>query len=193
MLMICITAVLFVVPASAVLETNHLVQIDNDGRKVAMDVTYDSDKNTVHVVIGDVSMYEEGIQSVNLHDYNTGYGILKNINDKICLLGRAPFPKATPEKYRVGLTHEVHDHLLDINTTRLSHDEVNAVAGPNIAAFCKTYSTYYMTATPLDRNARALETPNTEPKVQNGFVKYWCVISGCIVDRIQSQQILQNK
>jgi hypothetical protein len=36
-----------------------------------MDVTYDSDKNTVHVVIGDVSMYKEGVQTVNLHDYNT--------------------------------------------------------------------------------------------------------------------------
>ncbi|XP_060588983.1 uncharacterized protein LOC132744322 isoform X2 [Ruditapes philippinarum] len=188
MLMIYIAVLLLLVPvASAVLETNHLIQIDNDGRKVSMDVTYDSDKNTVHVVIGDVSMYKQGVQTVNLHDYNTGYGVLKNINDRICLLGRAPFPKATPEKYRVGLTHEVYDHLLDINSTRLTLDEINTVAGPNIATFCKTYSTYYVTATPLHRNARAIDSSNTGTELS-----FWCVLSNCPSDREQYQQLLRN-
>ena len=52
-------------------QTNHFVQVDKDGRKVSMDVTTDSTKNTDLIVVGDVSMYKDGLQTVNLHDYNT--------------------------------------------------------------------------------------------------------------------------
>jgi len=50
---------------------NHLVQTDHEGRVVHMDVIHDEDAKTVMAIIGDVSQYKNGVQTVNLHDYNT--------------------------------------------------------------------------------------------------------------------------
>ncbi|XP_053399535.1 uncharacterized protein LOC128557045 [Mercenaria mercenaria] len=191
MLSFSITTLILLIPVGAVQETNHLIQIDHKGRRVSMDVTYDSDKNTVLVVVGDVSKYKDGAQTVNLHDYNTGYGVLKNINRKICLMGRAPFPKATPEKYRVGLTTEVHDHWLDINPAKLTNEDVLDIAGPNIAAFCKDYGTYFVTATPLEEHKRALGHDRRSDESQKE--SNWCVFSSCGTDKEQLQELSKDQ
>ena len=36
-----------------------------------MDIIHDSEEKTVLAIIGDVSKYENGIQTANLHDYKT--------------------------------------------------------------------------------------------------------------------------
>lgn len=52
-------------------QINHLIEIDHQGRKVAMDVIHDPKDKTVLAIVGDVSKYKNGIQTVNFHDYNT--------------------------------------------------------------------------------------------------------------------------
>ncbi|WAR24422.1 hypothetical protein MAR_038091 [Mya arenaria] len=69
------TSTLFVlfalaVAASATVEVNHLVQTDDAGHKIQMDVIRDEDAKLVLSIIGDVSRYRGSIQTVNFHDYN---------------------------------------------------------------------------------------------------------------------------
>lgn len=48
-----------------------MIEIDQDGRKVAMDVIHDAAEKTVIVIIGDVCKYKDGALTVNFHDYST--------------------------------------------------------------------------------------------------------------------------
>ncbi|XP_052776709.1 uncharacterized protein LOC128214331 isoform X3 [Mya arenaria] len=157
---------------SATTEVNHLAQTDGSGRVVHMDVIHDEDAKTVMAIIGDVSQYANGIQTVNLHDYNTGYGVLKNINKKICLLALALVPMQPTWKYRVGTTNEVHQHYMHINQTEMTNEEVLTLAGPNIATFCHDYGTYYAVATPVARAKRV-----------------WCIFSRCIAIQLEYGQL----
>ncbi|OPL20448.1 hypothetical protein AM593_08643, partial [Mytilus galloprovincialis] len=56
--------VLLLVNVGAVPEVNHL-------HTVAMDVIHDTEDKTVLAIVGDVSKYKNGIQTVNFHDYKT--------------------------------------------------------------------------------------------------------------------------
>ncbi|XP_071172731.1 uncharacterized protein [Mytilus edulis] len=157
-------------------EVNHLIEIDHQGREIHMDVIHDSVDKTVIAVIGDVSKYKNGIPTVNFHDYNTGYGVLKNINRKACILTKTPVPMGTDEKYRIGVTTEVHDHFLKINPVKMSYDDVKALAGERLASFCKDYTTLYAEVTSLDnhtRQKRGILGTDFE------YVAAWCVFSRC--------------
>ncbi|WAR24439.1 LOW QUALITY PROTEIN: hypothetical protein MAR_038108, partial [Mya arenaria] len=136
------------------INVNHLIQTDGQGQVVHMDVIHDEDAKTVMAIVGDVSQYANGIQTVNFHDYNTGYGVLKNINKQICLLTQPLVPMQPTWKYKMihstfqqGITNEVHYHTMKINPTKMTNDEVLTLAGPNIATFCHDYGTYYAVAT----------------------------------------------
>ncbi|XP_052777986.1 uncharacterized protein LOC128215327 [Mya arenaria] len=148
------------------------------GRVVQMDVIHDEDAKTAMTIIGDVSQYVNGIQTVNLHDYNTGYGVLKNINKKICLLALALIPMQPSWKYRMGITNEVHHHYMNINQTKMTNEEVLTLAGPNIATFCHDYGTYYAVATPVANVKR--DTAGT-PATLDSF----CFLSFCITDQLE--------
>ncbi|XP_053384393.1 uncharacterized protein LOC123537520 [Mercenaria mercenaria] len=177
MLLGAVAALLLIYNVGAILETSHLIEIDHEGNKVAMDITYDDEKNTVLVIVGDVSKYKDGVQTVNLHDFNTRYGVLKDINRKTCLLGKAFTPKAMPEKYRMGLTTEVHSHMLDINPKVMTKQEVYDLGGPHIAAFCNDYDTYFVTGTPLKGNEMEVAAFSS-----GGTATMWCVFSSCKAD-----------
>ncbi|XP_045177126.2 uncharacterized protein LOC123537471 [Mercenaria mercenaria] len=176
MLLGTVAALLLIYNVGAILETNHLIEIDNDGRRVAMDVSYDTEKNTVLVIVGDVSKYKDGVQTVNLHDFNTKYGVLKDINKKTCLLGKAFTPRAMPEKYRMGVTNEVHPHMLDISPDVMTKEEVYDLGGPHIAAFCNDYDTYFVKGTPLTGNKMKVAGFSSR-----GLTSMWCVVSSCFV------------
>ncbi|WAR24430.1 hypothetical protein MAR_038099 [Mya arenaria] len=150
------TSTLFVlfalaVAASATVEVNHIVQTDDAGHKIQMDIIRDEDAKLVLSIIGDVSRYRGSIQTVNFHDYNVGYGVLKDINRKICILTRPLVPMQPSWKYEQGTTDEVHFHNMHFNRTKMSNEEVLELAGSNIATFCHDYNTYYAEATPGDR------------------------------------------
>ena len=48
-----------------------------------MDIIHDEDAKTVMAIIGDVSQYEGGAQTVNLHDYNTVWQ-LQILHNNLC-------------------------------------------------------------------------------------------------------------
>ncbi|WAR24436.1 hypothetical protein MAR_038105, partial [Mya arenaria] len=141
---------------------NHLVQTDGTGLIVHMDVIHDEDEKTVMAIIGDVSQYAIGVHTINLHDYNTGYGVLKDINRDICTLTKSPIPMQPSWKYRMGITNEVHHHKLIPHPDALNHSSVEKLAGPKIASFCYDYTTFYAEVTPIDPKFHA-----------------WCFLSAC--------------
>ncbi|OPL33540.1 hypothetical protein AM593_00986, partial [Mytilus galloprovincialis] len=100
-IMILGLVVLLLVSVGAVPEVNHLIEIDHQGHTVAMDVIHDSEDKTVLAIVGDVSKYKNGIQTVNFHDYKTGYGALKDINKQTCVITKSPVPMGTDKQYRV--------------------------------------------------------------------------------------------
>ncbi|XP_052776696.1 uncharacterized protein LOC128214325 isoform X2 [Mya arenaria] len=85
-----------------------------------MDVIHDEDAKLIMAIIGDVSQQANGIQTVNLHDYNTGE------------------------------TNEVHYHKLSLHPNPLIHSSVERIAGLKIASFCYDYTTFYADVTPTD-------------------------------------------
>ncbi|XP_052284244.1 uncharacterized protein LOC127880832 isoform X2 [Dreissena polymorpha] len=143
----------------AKLQVNHMVQEDADGRLVHMDVIYDYGEKTVMVVIGDVSMYEKGITTVNFHDYNTGYGVLKEVNKKLCVMTRTPVPIQPEWKYQTGYTNEVHYHQLH-SPKLLSHHDVANIGGQKLAEFCKDYVTVLA-------------------QIKHAKTANWCLLSVC--------------
>ncbi|CAC5416169.1 unnamed protein product [Mytilus coruscus] len=171
-------SILWVVYVETAPEVNHLIEIDHQGREVHMDVIHDSVDKTVIAVIGDVSKYKNGIPTVNLHDYNTGYGVLKNINRKACILTKTPVPMGTDEKYRVGVTTEVHDHFLKIIPVKMSYDDVKASSGERLASFCKDYTTLYAEVTPMNKPSRQ-KRDTTREDTDFEDVAAWCVFSKC--------------
>lgn len=52
------------------------------------------------------------------------------------------------------MTTEVHDHFLHVSPTRLNVQDVEKVAGPKIASFCKDYQTFNAVATPITHQKR---------------------------------------
>ncbi|XP_052061528.1 uncharacterized protein LOC127701608 isoform X1 [Mytilus californianus] len=171
-------SILWVVYVETAPEVNHLIEIDHQGREVHMDVIHDSVDKTVIAIIGDVSKYKNGVPTVNLHDYNTGYGVLKNINRKACILTKTPVPMGTDEKYRIGVTTEVHDHFLKIIPVKMSYDDVNALAGERLASFCKDYTTLYAEVTPVNKASRQKrETTREDTEIEEEAV--WCIFTRC--------------
>ncbi|XP_052061533.1 uncharacterized protein LOC127701609 [Mytilus californianus] len=169
-------ATLLLVSVGAVPEVNHLVEIDHQGHTVAMDVIHDSKDKTVLAIVGDVSKYKNGIQTVNFHDYNTGYGALKDINKQTCVITKSPVPMGTDKQYRVGITTEVHDHILSLVPRKLTYEDVRTLAGPKVAAFCKDYTSLYADITPANKQRRAADDAGSSMSYM------WCVISTCFVN-----------
>ncbi|XP_052061530.1 uncharacterized protein LOC127701608 isoform X3 [Mytilus californianus] len=170
-------SIMLVVYVETAPEVNHLIEIDHQGREVHMDVIHDSVDKTVIAVIGDVSKYKNGIPTVNFHDYNTGYGVLKNINRKACILTKTPVPMGTDEKYRIGVTTEVHDHFLRIIPVKMTYDDVKALAGERLASFCKDYTTLYAEVTPMNKHSRQKRgTTRDDTEIEDVA---WCVFSKC--------------
>ena len=156
-------------------EVNRLAQVDHLGRVVYMDVIHDAEEKTVLTIIGDVSHYDDGVQTVNFHDYNTGYGVLKDINNRICILTKSPVPMASSEKYRMGFTTEVHAHLLKNFKVLPSVQDVDKIAGGKIAEFCKDYITVSAKVVPVKDTKREAEGISTAKESKTN----WCVFSSC--------------
>ncbi|XP_060571026.1 uncharacterized protein LOC132729306 [Ruditapes philippinarum] len=173
-----VSVLLALLCVDGVLITSHLIEIDHYGRKVSMDVTRDTERNTVLTVIGDVSMYKNGRHSVNLHDFNTNYGVLKDINKKMCLLAESTLKQPTEDMYKVGLTYNVKHHELDINEEEMTKEEVLELAGENIASFCADYNTYLATVKP------AKTWPHARKMSAAAQSTYWCVFSSCKADTL---------
>ncbi|XP_076109404.1 uncharacterized protein LOC143078417 [Mytilus galloprovincialis] len=167
---------LLLVSVGASPEVNHLVEIDHQGCTVAMDVIHDSSAKTVLAIVGDVSKYKNGIQTVNFHDYNTGYGALKDINKQTCVITKSPVPMGTDKQYRVGITTEVHDHVLNLVPRTLTYDDVKTLAGPKVATFCKDYTSLYADITKANKQRRDADDAGSSMSYM------WCVISRCIVN-----------
>ncbi|VDI68282.1 Hypothetical predicted protein [Mytilus galloprovincialis] len=172
-------SVLLVVYVETAPEVNHLIEIDHQGREIHMDVIHDSVDKTVIAVIGDVSKYKNGIPTVNSMINNTGYGVLKNINRKACILTKTPVPMGTDEKYRIGFTTEVHDHFLKIVPAKMLYDDVKALAGERLASFCKDYTTLYAEVTPVNNHSRQKRGAENVQEIGNN----WCVFSGCSFEK----------
>ncbi|XP_071172729.1 uncharacterized protein [Mytilus edulis] len=169
-------SILLVVYVDSAPEVNHLIEIDHQGREIHMDVIHDTEDKTAIAVIGDVSKYKNGIPTVNFHDYNTGYGVLKNTNRKAYILTKTPVPMKTDEKYRIGVTTEVHDHFLKIDPAKMSYGDVKALAGERLASFCKDYTTLYAEVTPVNKHSRQKRgILGTDFE----YVAAWCVFSRC--------------
>ncbi|XP_052061536.1 uncharacterized protein LOC127701611 isoform X2 [Mytilus californianus] len=170
-MIIGIVTLLFVY-VKAIPEVNHLIEIDHMGRKVAMDIIHDTEEKTVIAIVGDVCKYKNGVPRVNFHDYSTGYGAMKNINQQTCVIAKSPVPMASDKKYRIGWTTEVHDHILKVVPEKMSYNEVEALAGAKVAVFCKDYKAMYATITPVKKQRRAAGRPSE---------KNWCVFSSCVI------------
>ncbi|VDI34428.1 Hypothetical predicted protein [Mytilus galloprovincialis] len=171
---------LMFVYVKAIPEVNHLIEIDHMGRKVAMDVIHDTEEKTVIAIVGDVCKYKNGVPTVNFHDYSTGYGALKNINKQTCIITKSPVPMASDRKYRIGWTTEVHDHILNIVNTKMTYDEVKALAGHKVAAFCKDYRSMHATVSPVIKKLRR----DADFTSSSALSYMWCVFSSCAADRL---------
>ncbi|XP_052061525.1 uncharacterized protein LOC127701606 isoform X2 [Mytilus californianus] len=172
-------SILLVVYVETAPEVNHLIEIDHQGQEIHMDVIHDTIDKTVIAVIGDVSKYKNGIPTVNFHDYNTGYGVLKNINKKACILTKTPVPMGTDEKYRIGVTTEVHDHFLKIIPVKMLYDDVKALAGERPSSFCKDYTTLYAEVTPVNKPSRQKRGTKLEDADTDDVARNWCLFSRC--------------
>lgn len=54
-----------------IFQTHRFIHVEEDGRSVYQDIIHDAVENTVMVIVGDLSMFENYIPTVNLHDFNT--------------------------------------------------------------------------------------------------------------------------
>ncbi|CAC5384847.1 unnamed protein product [Mytilus coruscus] len=153
-MIIGILTLLFVY-VTAVPEVNHLIEIDHMGRKVAMDVIHDTEEKTVIAIVGDVCKYKNGVPTVNFHDYSTGYD-------------------GDVDKQRNGWTTEVHDHILNIVQREMTYEEVKALAGHKVAAFCKDYRSMHATVSPFKKLRRDAAFTSS-----SSLSYMWCVFSSC--------------
>lgn len=48
----------------------------------------------------------------------------------------------------------MHDHILNIVNTKMTYDEVKALAGHKVAAFCKDYRSMHATVSPVIKKLR---------------------------------------
>ncbi|KAH3820507.1 uncharacterized protein LOC127880835 [Dreissena polymorpha] len=158
--------------ADAALKVNHLTQMDDRGRVVELDVMHDEEDQTIITVVGDVSKYENTDQTINLHDLKTGYGVLKNINEKLCTITKTPMKNIPFWKFEQGFTTEIHKHDLTYIRKQMTNKDVLELAGPKIAEFCKDYYSFQATVTPK-RSVKAVTL------VEQGR-EMWCVISHCL-------------
>ncbi|XP_045201154.2 uncharacterized protein LOC123554854 isoform X2 [Mercenaria mercenaria] len=158
-------------------ETHRFIHIGQDGKEVSQDIIHDKDENTVMVIIGDVSMYNGYIPTVNLHDFNTRYVAFKDIRNKICMVSETPYPNAMPELYRSGVTNITVEYQAKDDPNPLSYTEVKLVAGTKIADFCKDYNTVLRELIPMKQiqkrdDVKAGNEVNASPCV----VCLWCVV-----------------
>ncbi|VDI47982.1 Hypothetical predicted protein [Mytilus galloprovincialis] len=140
-------------------KTYHLIKLEGD-KKIHQDVVHDIEGNTVTITVGDVSMYNGKIATVNFHDFDTGYVVFKNINRQLCLLSVSPIPYATPLIYELRETNLTLNYRAKIDEDFISLEKVEEMAGGKIASFCSDYKVHFMHLTLFQNSKRNADSDN---------------------------------
>lgn len=147
---------------------------------ISEDVIRDPDGKTLLVMVGDVSMTEHFVSTVNLHDISTGWVALKNVDVETCLLKpiskrrllgmQKPFD-------RFGIKGKIRPVTLywRAEPDALSYEEVEDLAGAKLAEFCEDYKTYVITPKTVPAAAKKIKKYGVD-QGNRRYKRKWCFL-----------------
>lgn len=167
---------------------------------VTQDITDDPERNTVLIVVGEVTNIEDFKSTVNLHDFNTGYVALKDVADGTCLLKPIPFDK---KEHIPGLRDYVNikgtrvipqqkKMYWDVDPKVLTYNDVKKQAGDTLAEFCRDYRSYNLvpkSSKSIGKLFKGTGSPRMAKRCVNGCGICFNAIDGYEDDQIDTVNI----